>query len=102
MEKIEKIQKDRQDYIVKEFENNTPEFTEYGKKFLAKKHHFMVLEAEHELVLLPDDVVVINQVFVNPELNLQITITGLDVGTFHYDPWGKKELALECKKVKFK
>ncbi len=102
MEKIEKILKDRAEYIVKEFENNTPEFVEYGKKFLAKKHHFMVLEAEHELVLLPEDTVNLNQVFVNAEANLQLTIVAVDTGAFLYDPWGKKELALECKKAKYK
>ncbi|MDY0346005.1 MAG: hypothetical protein WCX85_01840 [Bacilli bacterium] len=90
----------RREFLSREFANSTPEFVEYGKKFLPKKHHFMILG--DELIYLEDDKIAANEVFISDNPKMQITITELLEDKYVFDPFETKKLQLECNKAKFK
>ncbi|MCX5775381.1 MAG: hypothetical protein NTV44_03340, partial [Firmicutes bacterium] len=96
----EKLLADRRDFLAKEFANTTPEFTEYGKKFLAKKYHFIV--KGDEIVYLAEDKLAVNDVYKSDELKMQITVTALLDEKFIFDPFGTEKLQLVCCKAKVK
>jgi hypothetical protein len=96
----EKLLADRREFLAKEFSNTTPEFVEYGKKFLAKKYHFIV--KGDEIVYLSEDKIAVNDVFKSDEAKMQITITGLVEEKHIFDPFGTEKLQLICNKAKFK
>ena len=90
----------RREFLAREFAYATPEFVEYGKKFLPKRHHFMVLG--DEIVYLSDDKLAVNEVFISEDPKMQITVTALLEDKYVYDPFGTEKLQLECNKAKFK
>jgi len=90
----------RREFLAKEFANSTPEFVEYGKKFLPKKHHFLVLG--DEIVYLEDDKIAVNEVFISENPRMQITITALVEEKHVFNPFGTEKLQLVCNKAKFK
>lgn len=96
----EKIQSDRREFVRKEFANQTPEFTEYGKRFLAKKYHFMVIG--DTIAYLPGDKIETMDVFRCENPQMQITITALLAEKHLFDPFGNEKLQLQCNLARFK
>lgn len=90
----------RREFLAREFANLTPEFVEYGKKFLPKKKHFMIIG--DVLVYLSNEKLVVNEVYICDNPKMQITITELLPEKYVFDPFGTDKLQLECLKAKFK
>jgi len=99
-EKDDKLQANRTEFLNKEFANSSTDFVEYGKKFLAKHHYFMVMG--DVIVYLPQEKIEVNDVFVSEEAKLQITVTALLPETYTFNPFGSDKLQLVCNKAKFK
>lgn len=90
----------RREFLAREFANLTPEFVEYGKKFLPKKKHFMIIG--DVLVYLSSEKLTVNEVYICDNPKMQITITKLLPEKYVFDPFGTDKLQLECHKAKFK
>lgn len=96
----DKLLADRREFVIREFTNSTPEFVEYGKKFMAKKFHFMV--DGDKIIYLPSDKIAVFDVYKSDEAKMQITITELLPDKFTFDPFGTDKLQLVLNIAKFK
>lgn len=96
----DKVTVDRREFLMKEFANTTPEFVEYGKKFLAKKFHFLI--KDDKIIYLERDKIAVFDVYKSDEAKMQITVTELLDEKFTFDPFKNESLQLVCNVAKFK